>query len=365
MQTFIFEGKFVSEQPLATCSKDLKDAHSFQFQTGKNAPIPVPFMKTAEGTKLYFPATGIRGGLRRACRDLVRDHIIAATGDEKPFSLDVHYMLTLGGIKGAEKENQLSVLEEEHWRKVNPLLSMFGAGMAGHLGFVSGHLHVGNAITDNPCDPVVFSGARANDLYRDKSQIKYLSDEDIESLVERSKGNSQRSSLNAELQTAKKELNKLKRGKDMAALEAAEEKVSRLDAQIKSVKENTGAGDVSVGMPLPGYQAIPQGEVMSHVMRLVRSNHVELGCLLATLGRFALDPLLGAHKATGCGMVSGEWEVFEVEETGKRSMGKVVMEPYQPLQLSDELKAKVAVFNEFLASGEWDFSIPEAGKAKD
>ena len=356
MQTFIFDGTINSDQPLATCSKDLKDSH--EAKHGKNTPIPVPSMPTSSGTRLYFPATGIRASLRRACRDVIRNHVIASTGNPTPFSLDVHYLLTLGGVKGSDETDTKTVADEARWRDLNPLLSLFGAGAAGFLGFVEGHLHVGNAITEEPCEPTTFSGARTDDLYRDKSQLRYFSDEDILELIGRSIGNKSRSKLDADLKTAKKALSAAKIKGGDAAIDAASKKVEDLTAQIASVKEASGAGDVSVGMPLAGYQAIPQGERMQHIMRLVRSNELELGCLLAALSEFAMNPVVGAHKATGCGQVSGQWEVFEVTESGKNSLGTAVLRPYEPIQLTGTLGEKLALFRAFLESGKGDFGIP-------
>jgi hypothetical protein len=360
MKTHLLIGRLFSEQPLATCSKDLKD--SYEARHGANRPIPVPVMATARGSRLYFPATGIRASLRRSCRDVIRSHVIASTGDKTPFSLDEHYLLTLGGIKSSGEGDRASIAEEARWRGLNPLLSLFGAGAAGFLGFVEGHLHVGNAITEEPCDPVSFSGARTDDLYRDKTQIRYLSDDDISALIARSRGNKSRSNLNGELNTAKKALRSAKSKGSESEIAAAEAVIAQLEAQIKLALAESGAGDVSVGMPLAGYQAIPQGVKLDHTLRIVRGNDVELGCLLASLNAFAALPVLGAHKATGCGLVSGRWEVFEVTaEAGKQSLGEAILTPFEPLELSTTvLNDKMAVFRAFLDSGKWDFGIPHA-----
>ncbi|MBV8467907.1 MAG: hypothetical protein JO218_18345, partial [Burkholderiales bacterium] len=193
--TYDITGHLFSVQPLATCSKDLRDRAG-----GPEKPVPVPSMQFgSEAVHLYFPGTGIRGTLRRAARDVLRARESARCGNPKPFSLDQHYLLTLGGIKGVAEANRASVAVEAAWRERNPLLSLFGAGDAGVLGFVEGRLSVGNAICDKPCEPVVFSGARTDDLYRDKAQLAYLSDEDLDSLVARSQGNRSRAALQRQL----------------------------------------------------------------------------------------------------------------------------------------------------------------------
>ena len=93
-RTFVVEGQITAEAPLATCSKDLKDREGRD-----NTPMPVPTTQTEKGLRLMFPATGIRGALRRRARDVLRATAIAVTGNEKPFSLDQHYFLTLGGSR--------------------------------------------------------------------------------------------------------------------------------------------------------------------------------------------------------------------------------------------------------------------------
>lgn len=362
MITYSLKGSIKAEQPLATCSKDLLDSKA----GGKNKPIPVPTTFTATGEHLMFPATGLRGTLRRFARDVVRQEVINATGNPKPFSLDEHYLLTLGGIKGEGSQDRVSVAIEAEWRRKNPLLSMFGAGDAGVLGFVQGHIGVGNAICTENKDKmpaVSFSGARTDDLYRDKSQIAYLSESDVESLVRQAKGGKDRSSiktdikkLDAELKAARAEARKS--GNDDKVREI-EGRIDALKDQVQAVKDETGTQDVSIGMPLAGWQAIPQGAELEQRMTLVRSNPIELGLLLKALSQFALHPFIGAHFAAGCGMVSGEWEVFEVSLDRKTSLGKVKMTPFDGVDLDGHaLKDAVSAFDSFIASKEWNFGIP-------
>ena len=88
--------------------------------------------KKRDGEYLYFPATGIRGALRRAARDVLRQIIIDKTGNPTPLSRPTLF-LTLGGIKGSGDMDRSTVADENHWRNANPLLSLFGAGDAGVL----------------------------------------------------------------------------------------------------------------------------------------------------------------------------------------------------------------------------------------
>lgn len=353
MKTYTLNGRLFSEQPLATCSKDLNDREG-----GPGKPIPVPSTTTCDGSRLYFPATGLRGKLRRCSRDVIREHLIAATGNPTPFTLDQHYLLTLGGIKGSAAADKASVAAEAYWRRQNPLLSVFGAGDAGALGFMAGHLSVGNAICQDPVQPVVFSGARTDEFYRDRDQAQFLSGSDLDALVRRSEGNRDASSLKKDLKKAEADLKKAKAARNDEAAQQASEVIARLDAEIAGVQKDTGTGDVSVGMPLAGWRAIPQGQVMDHRMHLLRSSEVELGLLLASLNRFAQAPLLGAHVASGCGLVSGEWEVAEVTAAGRQSLGMIRLQPFDRLVIEgDALQAALDAFTAFLAAG-GDFRIP-------
>lgn len=355
--TFLLEGSFVSQQPLATCSKDLKDA--YEAKNGANKPIPVPSMSSQKGSFLYFPATGIKGSIRRALRDFIRARVIAKTGEDKPFSLDDHYLLTLGGVKGTGEGDRASVVDEESWRTKNPLLSLFGAGAAGHLGFVHGHLHVSNAVCEEPVSPVIFAGARADDLYRNKEQAAYLTEADLDALIGRAKGTKAQSDLKAELKSVEKDLRVTRKTGSDAEIKAIEARIVDIKTQIESVASASGTGGVSVGMPLAGYQAIPQGQTMKHTFRLVLSNDIELGCLLSALHQFAKLPLVGAHRATGCGEVSGQWDAYEVTDAGKQLIGTVTLNPYEPLGLSsDRLSSALKQFSDFVDGPDSNFHVP-------
>lgn len=351
MRTFDFTGSFTAVQPLATCSKDLNDKEG-----GSLKPIPVPSLKKADGKHLYFPATGIRGALRRAARDVIRELTIKKTGNPTPFSLDQHYFLTLGGIKGSGDEDRSTVAMESYWRHANPLLSIFGAGDAGVLNFVSGHLCVSNAVTKLPCEPVQFSGARADDIYRDKHQARFLTDTDLDALISRSQGNKSRSTLQSQIKTFEKDLKKLKGDAEKSA--AIQAKIDTLKAQIVSVKGETGASDVSVGMPLAGWQAIPEGETLEARFTLFRASDIELGLFLKALNQFALFPVLGAHRANGNGLVSGEFTVSEIG-TRRDAVGTIKFTEMSPLEISgDVLERAIHAFDDWFASDKPDFSIP-------
>lgn len=368
-QTFILEGFFKAEQPLATCSKDLYDRAA--AEAGRRTfPIPVPSCQTEKGERLYFPASGIRGKLRRAMRDIVRERVIELTGEETPFDLPTHYFLTLGGVKSSGETEKSTVGDHQEARNQNPLLSIFGAGDAGVLGFVGGHLSVGNAFAQEASEPTVFSGGRSDDVYRDPHQANYLSPADIEQLTGQSVMNRERSKLRQEIRQARGKYGKLRaEGAPQQEIDAQLETVKTLEATLSEMdtqaKEEGGATN-SVGMPLAGWEAIPQGALLDQRMILRRSNELELSFLLNALSQFALEPLLGAHIASGNGLVSGEWSVYRATRKGKELMGIVRFAPFEPLTIDstdgDDLHRIMGQFDDFMDSKQWSFDIPEIDK---
>ncbi len=363
--TYVFEGTITAEQPLATCSAALKKAEEAR-RGDKFAAMPVPYIQTELGRRLMFPATGIRGKMRRTLRDVLREALIKRTGDEKPLTLRQHYMLTLGGVKGTEEIDRASVAHQALWRDKNPLLSLFGAGDAGDLGFMTGRLSVGNAICIDSCEPSVFSGARSDDVYRDRQQLEFLSEGEIATLISMSQGNRDRSVIDGKLKKALAALKKLaKSGSDLSGIEKLQAEVAGYESELERMKGATQENiSVSAGMPLAGYEAIPVGSKMSHRMILSNANLVELGALLASIEQMSLSPLLGGHIAQGCGLTSMSWEVFSVRQgEGKRSIGSVSFEPFagaltmQGPDAGDLVAAKNA-FSGFLTGDVFDLSVP-------
>lgn len=353
-KTYVFEGRLVAEQPLATCSKDLLDREG-----KKNQPTPIPTTQTAQGERLMFPASGIRGGLRRACRDVVRECVINKTGNDKPFDLDTHFLLSLGGIKGAGEEDKASVTRIAELRTQNPLINLFGAGDAGTAGFVSGRLGVGNAICEEPLEPVVFSGARSDDIYRDPDQADFLSNADLIRLTDMASGNRELSRLKAEATKLRRSFYEARESGNAESVQTISDQMDALDTKMASIREESGSKN-SVGMPLAGWKAIPQGAVMGQRMVMRRATDVDLGLFLATLNRFGLEPLLGAHYANGNGLVSGAWTVYEVTTAGKKEVGSVEMQPFDTIMVSgDLLLAAQQAFDAFIEQGEWNFNVPE------
>ncbi len=91
--------------------------------------------------------------------------------------------------------------------------------------------------------------------------------------------------------------------------------VAQLDSQLAALATvldqavGIAGTDLSVQMPLPGYEVIPPGLPLSHRLVASQINDVELGLLVLALDKFAKSPFLGAHHAQGCGIVEASWAV--------------------------------------------------------
>lgn len=351
----LFEGRIVSEQPLATCSKDLADS-----RRSSSDPIPVPSMMTGKGNRLYFPATGLRGGWRRALHHLMREHLIAITGNPTPLNINDHYVSTIGGVKGSGEANKASVMHLAKARESNPLLSLFGAGDAGALGFVRGKINIGNAIVadDYANIPAVhFSGARSDEFFRSPEQTKYLSTDDLDKLLRQGLANRERSKLQGQIDAKKRQLKSIK---DRASDEyvALDAEIKQLDAQAKSVVKEAEGSDNSVGMPLAGFLAIPPMVEMDHKIRIVQATSIELGAFLASLRQFSANPLVGAHHNTGCGEISGTWDVYSMGAGAREKLGSVSMGFGHFIIEGDVLVAADAAFNQLMQSGNFSMATP-------
>lgn len=128
---------------------------------------------------------------------------------------------------------------------------------------------------------------------------------------------------------------------------------------MTGIREDSGSKN-SIGMPLAGWKAIPQGAKMAHRIVVRRATDVDLGLLLATLNAFSLEPILGAHYANGNGLVSGTWTVHELTTAGKKEVGRVEFHPFDTATVTGKpLQAAQKAFDAFIEKGNWNFDMPE------
>jgi hypothetical protein len=150
-----------------------------------------------------------------------------------------------------------------------------------------------------------------------------------------------------------------RREKDCDAKKRAEAEWLALKTKIEQRDADTGA-EVSVLMPLAGYEAIPVGTHLAHDFTLLRVLECEVGLFLLALDRLAQNPILGAHSNHGCGIVSGTWNVaMRVGDLGRyENIGEIAMKPFSGIEVPERLATMQQTFTTPLSAGEFDFRAP-------
>lgn len=345
--TLRMQGLLTAVSPIATCPPGNK--------AGTNEPAPLPKIYMNGVKTPYLPGAALRGTLRRKGADLVRDAL--SRDGVSPFSLDDHYYLVLGGVKGDEKEDKVDILNSHARRVANPLVGLFGSGIP----WQRSHLYVGHAVPRTAAGYDAIRGARVDDFARSGENLRLLSPEEQERWVARAKANNERSKKKRdELAPIEADLKKPALSeKDREKKEAQKKKI---EAEIAEMSGDAG-GVNSVNRPLDGYEVIPPGTEMAHSFDLSFATPDEAGLFMAALRFWSLDPWIGAHRAHGCGLVSGNWEVLARAglEREYRKLGSVTMTPFDGITGPDDLLSAEQAFLEELRSGDsrFDFRVPQ------
>ena len=309
-ETFRFVGHITSVTGLTVTRPDetFASPSNSPFRLSRKAGRLPRMGALREESPAYFPATSLRGAIRRAGRNMIRRCVIKETGESTPWSVDTHYMLTQGvdtSNKTLTEKTGGAIGIEKDLRDENPFLSLFGRWK------LPGHLGIGNAVPESPdCLYVEGRGARSNDFNRDPSQVKFLSVEEAQKL----KRLLEQDSLAAEETGAIDDQIKALR-KDIRNIDDADEKqevqaqIKELEERKKSVKSAKEGSQESIQRPIEGFEAIKPDTKMSHRMLLQNANNVELGLFLACLREFARSPYVGGHRSLNCGEIQAEWQV--------------------------------------------------------
>lgn len=260
----------------------------------------------------YFPAGSLRGAIRRAGRNVIRRAVIKETGNDTPWGVDTHYMLTQGVDTTNETMNEKiagTIGHEEGLRNENPFLSLFGRWR------LPGHVGIDNAVPENiedalDCIYVHGRGARSNDFIRSPEQVEFLTLDEAKKLKIFAEQDSLASEETGEIDDQIKALKKdYRQVKDDDEREEIGEQLNQLDAKKKAVKQAKSGSQESIQRPLEGFEAMKPGLKMSHRMIVQNANDIELGLYLATLREFSRNPYVGGHRSLGCGEISANWQV--------------------------------------------------------
>lgn len=335
--TYVFNGVAVAHSPLATCGPSLSQ------KSGKGARL-IPTLFNASGEYMYMPGAGLRSKLRMAATALTREAIMAR--EMRKLSLLDAQLLRIGGVKQKGTEAVMDTVEYLEMVRKNPLLGVFGAATP----WVTGKVMIGHLICQEfnqagRFEPMLVDGVRTDTIQRDPEMVQFLDDNAM--------------TLYAQSIAKVKAYAKVK--SDIKALisKGAAEKdpvlKKRYFADAKEMEAKTKDDKtVSEKQPLAGYMAIPPHAKMDSKIRLLNASEIELGCLLASMQRFALEPLLGAHVAHGGGEVGIKWEI---KIAGQGVIGTAEITPFEGLTIVDATPQKplanaLAAFEKYMQEGD-------------
>ena len=315
-RTYLFTGTITTLEPLAWSPPG-------HVGPDKRALLPRMTVPTAAGPvdAIYLGASTIRGRYRHACADVSLER-------ERPVSLERYLQSKVGGVKGTARERRVGLLERDAYLQAEPLLSLFGAG-ASDIGWIHGRLDVGAALPAEPAEPVVMTGTRG-DTIRDPVLFEVLNEEERQRVERGLEANGQRGRAAARGRELKRQVARAKRaGEDDAEPRHALERMRELEEQATREQSEHLGSDVSLLLPLPGYEAIPPGTVLDHRMFFRHVCDAQMQLFMAGLVRFAEDPRFGAHRAHGCGRVRVDYQVRRLDGVHAQIAGDVSIDPHR------------------------------------
>ena len=317
-QTYLFTGTVIARQPLAYSPPDSRDRGNKSLLPRMTVPHDSGPMDT-----VFVSGSSIRGKLRHACADVYLERKL-----EKKEKVDYeHYLeLKVGGVKGSSSEQRVSLQERSEFLSAEPFLDLFGAGSS-KIGWIHSRLDVGAAIPADQTEPITLKGVR-RDAAMDPVLLEVLDEDEIRKVRQGQEANRIRSQKASEVKDLRGQIRKAKKsGQDTAELDRhlkiAEQEVQKAETAQKEIL----GSDVSLLLPLPGYEAIPSGTVLNHRMFLKNVVPFQLRLFMAGLERFAADPRLGAHRAQGCGQVCLDYQVKRIESASAQAVGAVKIDP--------------------------------------
>lgn len=344
--TLRFNGLLIAQTPVATCPPGTK--------VNKNDPAPVPKMSVDGTNRPYLPGGALRGTFRRKGCDFLRTEL--SVDGMSPFNLDDHYYLVLGGVKGDEKEDKVDILNAHARRLANPLIGLFGSGDP----WQKGHLYVSHAVPGAAVGVDAIRGARVDDFARSGESLQLLSPDERDSWLETAKANNIRSKklkLKGLIESLTKKLTIPRKAREeldeyLSSVNVDPTSNAKLEAHLKILeseiaKLNDVAGWTNaINRPLDGYEVIPVGTEMNQSLDLNFCTMDEVGLFMGALRYWALDPWVGAHKAHGCGVVSGNWTVTMRKGYAREftQLGAVTMTPFEGIKAPDMLEEAEEVF---------------------
>ncbi|GGB53556.1 hypothetical protein GCM10011607_12640 [Shewanella inventionis] len=315
-----FTGHIETVQPYASATPSLASS----VRSGQ--PTPVTRIFSHGEQFLSINSATIKGTLRRSAADIAFLYEQEKTKSDKPLSLKAHKLNRTGGSKGKGESDRLSPADYDTINNEHLIVGLFGAGDP----FVAGRLSVNHAIAKHN-SPIVIDGVRSDDFLRDPNMLAILDEANITEFLENTADVSEASKLKKQRKSV---LSSMLNASTPLEKDQQKKLLDALDKKLEKFKS------VSTQMPLPGFEAIPGGDILDHSMRLevTDGNLIQLGFLLEAMEYFAFNPVIGGKKANGCGEIKMS---YTVSSSGYKlplsEIGKVTLIPYVGLEVSGEL----------------------------
>lgn len=320
METYLFTGTITTRQPLAYSPPDHQDR-------GNRSLLPRMTIPTASGpmSTVFVSGSTIRGKLRHACADV---YLERAAARKEPVDYERYLELKVGGVKGSSDEARVGLRERVAFLEAEPFMALFGAGSS-RIGWIHSRLDVGAAVPAEQIEPIVLKGVR-RDATMDPILLDVLDEGEIDKVLKGLEANRIRSRKTEEAKDIKRQIAQKKRAGRAEGVEELERSLEEAEQAVRKARDEQSdiiGSDVSLLLPLPGYEAIPSGTVLSHRMFLKNVSRCQLGIFMAGLARFAEDPRFGAHRAQGCGQVCVEYRVKRIRGVFADPVGAVTIDP--------------------------------------
>ena len=314
MNTYLFTGSFITREPLAYSPPDHRGPDKRSLLPRMTVPSAAGALET-----VFLSGANVRGRYRHACADVWLER-------ERTVTLRRFLECKVGGVKGTGEEVRVGLTERAAYLEGDPILSLFGAGNS-PIGWIHSRLDVGAALPDEPTQPILINGVRG-DATTDPKLLEVLDAHEHTAVLEGQAANRSRSQAAAEHRALEQRIRRGKKGEqDTTELERALETAHQAEQEAARAQSERLGSDVSLLLPLPGYEALPPGTVLSHRMFLKHVSQPHLALLMGGLERFAEDPRFGARRAQGCGRVSVAYEVKRIDGTQAHPIGAVSIDP--------------------------------------
>lgn len=342
-----FVGSITAESPVAVSPhgsgwpQGFKTAPNYASNSSKIAFMPRmdAILEGAPVNVPYIPGGTLRGSFRRGAAESIVSRFQEAG---KGIDYASYLQWVVGGVKSSGDEN-ITLDIRNATIAANPMLSLYGAGDSA-AGFVGSKASIGHAIPGQEIKPTLITGVRTGE-HRNPELPTVLSPDEMDKVREMTEANTTRSRLANKMKAAVRHEKKLskevtagKRPGDDAELAEANNELDDLQKRLKAAEElaSLHGGDVSLLLPLPGYECLPQGAVLDHKLQLTGATEIETGLFLDGLANFAIDPRIGAHKAQGLGEISARYDVYVLDGRKWERDGELSFAPLTGLEFASD-----------------------------